>query len=47
MKALWREWRIAYFSAALRQINPLHADVPGIVIRLNQLVRERQQLLNS
>ncbi len=41
MKALWREWRIAYFSAALRQIGPLHRDVPELVIRLNGLKSER------
>lgn len=41
MKALWREWRIAYFAAALRQISPAHPDVPELVIRLNQLTSER------
>ena len=41
MKALWREWRIAYYSAALRQIGPLHRDVPELVIRLNGLKGER------
>ena len=41
MKALWREWRIAYYSAALRHISPTHPDVPELVIRLNHLKSER------
>lgn len=46
MRPIWREWLIWWYGKALRQINPLHPDVPAIVIRLNQLVRERDQLLN-
>ena len=41
MKALWREWRIAYYSAALRQISPTHPDVPELVIKLNALTSQR------
>jgi hypothetical protein len=43
MKALWLEWRIAYYRAALRQISPMHPDVPEIVVRLNRLTSERTQ----
>ena len=41
MKTLWREWRIAYYSAALRQIGPAHRDVPELVIKLNALTSQR------
>jgi hypothetical protein len=30
-----RLWCLAYYGAALRQIHPLHPDVPHIVHRLN------------
>jgi hypothetical protein len=33
----WLDLRLAYYSAALRQINPLHPDVPEIVLKLNEL----------
>ena len=34
---LWRMACRAYYRAALRQIDPLHHDVPEIVLRLNEL----------
>jgi hypothetical protein len=34
---LWAELRLVYWRAALRQINPLHPDVPEIVTRVNEL----------
>jgi hypothetical protein len=30
-----RLWCVMYYKAALRQIKPLHPDVPYIVTRLN------------
>jgi len=33
--------RIAYYSAALRSIHPLHVDVPAIVLHIAEL---REQL---
>ena len=32
---LWREWRIFILSWAIREIDPLHPDVPSIVRELN------------
>lgn len=40
MKSLWpvlRLWKLAYLRWALREINPLHPDVPAIVRALNHL----------
>lgn len=43
MRALLREYRIAYLQAALRHLHPLHVDVPSIVITLAQLISRRKQ----
>ncbi|HXD39149.1 MAG TPA: hypothetical protein VN649_01200 [Ramlibacter sp.] len=32
---------LAYYRLAMRQIDPLHPDVPEIVRRINDLERER------
>ena len=42
MRPLVREWLIWWYGKAMRQIHPLHADVPHIVLRLSQLTGERQ-----
>lgn len=34
---LWRLWLIAFYRWALREIHPLHPDVPYIVHRINDL----------
>lgn len=39
---LWREMRLAYFEWALREIHPLHADVPHIVLHISRLQAQRQ-----
>lgn len=39
---LWRLWCLAYYSAALRHIHPLHPDVPHIVLRINALETARR-----
>lgn len=36
---LWRHACRMYYAAALRQIDPLHPDVPVIVMKLNELRR--------
>jgi hypothetical protein len=36
---LWRMACLFYYEAALRQIDPLHDDVPVIVLRINELQR--------
>jgi hypothetical protein len=36
---VWRLWCLAYYESALRQIDPLHDDVPAIVLRINELRR--------
>ena len=30
-------WRLTYYRWALREIHPLHSDVPHIVRRINEL----------
>jgi hypothetical protein len=37
-----RELRLAYLLWAAREIHPLHADVPGIVLRIRHLQDQRQ-----
>ena len=40
LRSLEPVWRLAclfYYEAALRQIHPLHDDVPLIVLRVNEL----------
>jgi hypothetical protein len=34
----------AYYSRALKEINPLHPDVPSIVLRRRQLAEEARRL---
>lgn len=34
---LWRLACLAYFRRALREINPMHDDVPFLVRRINDL----------
>lgn len=34
---IWRLWQSLYYARALREINPLHDDLPGIVIKLAEL----------
>lgn len=38
---LWREWRIFILSWALREICPLHPDVPNIVRELHHWRTQR------
>lgn len=40
-RPLVREWRIAFYRWALREIDPMHDDVPRIVLRLRNLLAER------
>jgi hypothetical protein len=40
IRPVLRLWALAYYRAALRQIHPLHADVPHIVERINHLERQ-------
>lgn len=35
--------RLLYLKWALREINPMHPDVPGIVRKINELEFERNQ----
>lgn len=41
MTPLLREFRIAYLRWALREIDPLHADVTHVVTTLRRLLDER------
>lgn len=41
LRPLLREAQIAYLRWALRELSPLHPDVPAIVRKLAQLVAER------
>lgn len=41
LRPLFREASIAYYRWALREIHPLHADVPHIVHQLRHLLNER------
>ncbi len=36
---LWREAALRWWRWALREIHPLHPDVPEIVMRIHQLER--------
>lgn len=38
---LWREWRLFILTWALREIDPLHPDVPAIVRELNHWRAQR------
>jgi hypothetical protein len=37
-----REARLAYLQWAAREIHPLHADLPGIVLSIRRLQDQRQ-----
>lgn len=39
---LWREWRIFILTWALREIPPLHPDVPRIVYELRYWLDQRE-----
>lgn len=41
IRPLWREARLAYLEWALREIDPLHPDVPQIVLTVRRLRAER------
>lgn len=41
LRPLLRELALAYYQRALREIPPLHPDVPHIVLRIRQLLDER------
>lgn len=41
LRPLWREFAIAYYRWALREIDPQHPDVPRIVLRLRALLDQR------
>jgi len=34
---LWKEFCLRYYRWALREIDPLHVDVPWIVLQINKL----------
>jgi hypothetical protein len=36
---LWQMWALAFYRRALREIDPMHADVPLIVLKINALER--------
>jgi hypothetical protein len=42
LRPLLRELALAYYRRALREIDPLHDDVPYIVHRINTLTFERK-----
>ena len=46
MRTLWREWRIAYYSWAEREIDPMHPDVSHVATRLVELRAERHTRTN-
>lgn len=41
IRPLVREAQLFYFRWALREIHPLHADVPAIVLQVRRLEAER------
>ena len=41
IRPLLRELSLMFHQRALREINPLHRDVPLIVLRIHQLTAER------
>lgn len=40
MRAILHLWQLTYFEWALREVHPLHDDVPEIVRRINHLRRQ-------
>jgi hypothetical protein len=36
---VWRLWALAWYRRALRECDPLHDDIPLIVLRINALER--------
>jgi hypothetical protein len=43
IRPLLRELALAYYQRALREIDPLHKDVPFIVLRIHTLTSERSK----
>ena len=43
LRPVLRELRLAYFRWALREVHPLHKDVPYIVLKIHELTAERSQ----
>lgn len=43
IRPLLREFSLWYFRRALKEICPMHADVPFLVHRINALTFERNQ----
>jgi hypothetical protein len=41
LQPVWNLWCLHYNRAALRQIDPLHADVPRLVLRVHELESQR------
>lgn len=39
LEPLLRHWQIFFYGWALREIDPMHPDLPVIVTRLNELRR--------
>lgn len=42
LRPLWRELALIYHRRALREIDPMHADVPLIVLTIHRLEAERK-----
>lgn len=36
---IWRMWALAWYRRALREIDPMHPDLPLIVLKINSLER--------
>lgn len=47
LRTLLREFELVYLHWALREIDPLHVDVPAIAIRINHLEAARARALAS
>lgn len=42
LRPIWRELSLLYYRRALREIPPMHPDVPTIVLTLHRLESERK-----
>jgi hypothetical protein len=47
MRAILLELRIMYYEWAMREIDPLHPDVPWLTLHLNELKFERNMRLSK
>lgn len=44
LNSLWLRWKIAYYEWALSEMDPLHRDLPRVVMTLADLKKQLKEM---